>query len=225
MKLYNRKVLILFLVLLINGCGSTSMDEREVELGEEQLLSSTDVSTTFSEESFTDGTISKDIIIPITSTDGREEGLGSVAISSGTQFTDEEGEVVDNAPTLTLLQSESSTTIKENEASKTSQVVKSELKFSDKDGNKIIPTEAVEITMPAPRGSKPGDEVTVEIPNGDIEGEETQKLTLFIVDKDGNIRLVVLPHVFESLDVVIVIVERVVVLTVVQPLTGAEGSN
>ncbi len=223
---YKAKVLSLFLVLLINGCGSnSSSDKQSRSSNEEHVLSSTDVSTTLSNESFVEGATSNDVVIPIESTDGKKDEVAVVTLTSGTQFTNAGGDVIEEAPTLHVVQRESSTKIEDKDEVQTSTVIKSEIKFMDQGGNKIIPTEPIEITMTAPVGAKSGDEVKVEMPNGVNKMSEEQKLTLFIVDKNGNIRVIVLPHVFATLDVVVVIIERVVVSVTVQPLTGAEGGS
>ncbi len=220
------KVSILFVVLLINGCGSSSTTvESKPSLNEENILSVTNSSTVLDEESFVGGVAENEVVIPIASTGEKKEEVAVITIPAGTQFTNESGDVIEKAPVLQVTQRESSNTSENSQESKTTNVVKGEIKFTDEAGNKIIPTEPVAITMVAPMGSKPGDEVRVEVPDGVDKASGQQKLTLFIVDKNGNIRVIVAPHVFESLDVVVIIIERVVVSVIVQPLTGAEGGN
>ncbi len=224
---YTVKVLTLSVLLLMSGCGSSSSSEnQQPTLNEENIVSVRDVSTVLSEESFANGVLEEELTISLDSTDDDQEELAAVTLPSGTQFVTEEGVVLQKPPVLQIVQQASSTTTRESATEdKTSNVVKGEIKFVDQEGNKIIPTEPVEISMAAPAGSKPGDEVRVEIPDGVDKATGQSKLTLFIVDRDGNIRVIVAPQVFETLDVVVIIIEKIVVEVSAEPLTGAEGAN
>jgi len=225
---YIVRVSFVVFVILMSGCGSSSssVDQRPV-LNEQNVVASVEEHVILDEEALVDGVVVKDIVIPIAqeSKEGEEnKTVLEVTLVAGTAFIDSEGNPVQEPPVLQVVQKESHSIEENGNQAEISNVVKGEIRFVDAKGEKIIPTEPVEITMAAPEGSKPGDEVRVEIPDGVDKAVGQEKLTIFIVDENGNIRIVVAPTVFETLDVVVVVIEKIEVV-VNDTLTGAEGGN
>nr|MCH9740008.1 hypothetical protein [Campylobacterota bacterium] len=218
-------VLLFLTIFLISGCGSSSSTADEtLSLNENNITSSVTEVKTLDEEEFSDGVVQHDIEIPVESND---VVVSIINVSEGTQFLDSDGEVVTEAPKLVMLQRQSSSTTTTTEESTTTNIAKNEFSFVTEEGEKLVPTEPVTIAMAAPAGAKPGEKVRVEMPDDGVEKAEGQeKLTFFIVDANGNINVVVFPQAFETLDVVVIIIERVIVAVLVEPLTtGAEGGN
>jgi protein involved in polysaccharide export with SLBB domain len=77
--------------------------------------------------------------------------------------------------------------------------------------------------MKAPSGTKPGDKVRVDIPDGAIASKKTvqDKLVIFVIGANGNIHITILPEVFKRLTVVVIIVERISFVAI----TGGTGGN
>jgi len=222
------KVLMVFFVLFIGGCGSSSSTSNEtLSLDEENIVRSVTDNVSLDEQ-FVDGKIVEETKIPIK--DGSEI-LSTVIIPVDTEFTDENGNLVEAAPHLTVTQQESSTTTEEedennasNNIQRTANIVKGEYKFIS-DGTKVIPSKAIKITIAAPKGSRPGDRVRVDVPDNVEKAPGQEKLTIYIVDRNGNITVLVFPQVFEDWDVVVIIVERVIVGIDIQPLDDGTADD
>jgi len=139
-----------------------------------------------SESEFSDdGTIKRDLKVDLSD-------KMSLKVPEGTKLTDENGNVVTTPPVIELAQSDSG---------------EAKIKFSDENGNKLIPTEPVEMSIKAPDGAKAGDKVKLDIPEAeDSSAKRLNKLTLYIVDENGFINVVILPNVFKRMDVVAVVV-------------------
>lgn len=210
--------------LLMVGCGSSnSSSEQSPTLNEENIVSSVSQTQEMSETSFVDGVVVEDTVLEVVSTDS--ELNATTTIPQGTQFVDGSGTVLQSAPKLAVSQSQSSSSTEDAENTTTTNVVEGKFKFEDSSGNKVVPTEPVTLSMKAPAGALPGDEVRVETPDGVEKATGQEKLTIYIVDKNGRINMIIFPQVFETLDVVVVIVEKVIVAINVAPITGGEGGN
>jgi biopolymer transport protein ExbD len=95
------------------------------------------------------------------------------------------------------------------------------LKLVDKDGNKIIPSKPVTIAMQAPAGSKPGDEVKVDLPDGATASKRAEKLIVVVVGADGNIHVTLIPQIFKDFTVILIVIKKIVTV----PVTGGAGGN
>lgn len=114
----------------------------------------------------------------------------SMNISEGTVLQDEDGNPITKAPTLKV----------NNE--KDSKEAKTTLDFNV-DGKKVIPTEPVVVSVPAPAGAKAGDRVQIEVPD---DGSITNKLIFVIVKADGTIDIRLFPKAFRKKIVIVVVI-------------------
>lgn len=112
----------------------------------------------------------------------------TMTIPAGTVLQDIEGNPITKAPTLEVV------------AEKSTTEAKTTLNF-ELDGKKVIPTESVVISVPAPAGAKPGDIVQIEVPN---DGSITQKLIFVLVKADGTVDVRIFPAAFKKTIVIIV---------------------
>jgi hypothetical protein len=113
----------------------------------------------------------------------------TMAIASGTVFQDEDGNAIKEAPKAEVA------------VEKSKSSAKTTIDFTTSDGKKVIPTESVVISVPAPAGAKPGDTVQIEVPD---DGSITAKLILVIVNADGTVNIRVFPKAFKKTIVIIV---------------------
>ena len=116
----------------------------------------------------------------------------TMALTSGTVFRDASGTVITKAPVADVVVKKSAT--------KSTTTIKFEV-----DGKKVIPTESVVISVPAPKGAKAGDTVQIEVPD---DGSITQKLIFVVVNADGTVNVRVFPKAFEKTIVIIVEVKK-----------------
>ena len=164
----NKKVVqtlyILLLSSLLLGCNSN---------GDSNHSSSTviaDLNESISETIFQEGLIVKETTIEV-KTDEKEL-LTTVTLEENTQFEDANGVAVTEAPILVV-----KTTQEED-------VTKSVMHFNSVTGEEIVtPTKAFKVGIKAPSGAKPGDKISVKVP--DSENIELQKIIIRIVNKDG----------------------------------------
>ena len=112
----------------------------------------------------------------------------SMAISEGTVLQDIDGNPITKAPTT------------EVKVEKSETEAKTTLNF-EVDGKKVIPTEPVVMSVPAPAGSKAGDTVQIEVDDGI---ESTQKLIFVIVKADGTVDVRIFPKAFKKAIVIVV---------------------
>lgn len=115
-----------------------------------------------------------------------------MSIPEGTVLQDEDGKPITKAPTA-----EVKTEIDSKKA-------KTTIDFKV-DGKIVIPTESVVISVPAPKGAKPGDEVEIEVPD---DGSIQQKIILVIVNADGTVNIRVFPKAFKKRIVIVVMIKR-----------------
>jgi len=115
----------------------------------------------------------------------------TMVISEGTVLNDIDGNPIKKAPTLGV------------EAEKSETEAKTTIDFKV-DGKKIIPTESVVFSVPAPAGSKAGDTVQIEVDDGI---ESTQKLILVIVKADGTVDIRIFPRVFRRKGLIVIVVK------------------
>lgn len=152
--------------------------------------------------------------------------LTTAIVPQGTQFETIDGYSVSSV-NLQIAQRETETLESSVNETVTTKRVTSEYRFVDEEGNKIVPTEPIEISIAAPTGLTPGDEVEVAIFEEDNQ-EKTlinQKLTIEVVDANGNIRTIVYPYIFMGRDIVVVVVRGRIVEFREGSVTGAEGEN
>ena len=112
----------------------------------------------------------------------------TMSIPAGTVLQDIDDNPITKAPTL------------EVKAEKSETKAKTTLNF-EVDGKKVIPTEPVVFSVPAPTGSKAGDEVQIEVDDGI---ESTQKLIFVIVKADGTVDIRIFPRAFKKAIVIVV---------------------
>jgi len=132
------------------------------------------------------GAVTKDITIKAGNTGTK------LALTSGTVFQDASGNVITKAPVADVVVKKSAT--------KATTTIKFEV-----DGKKVIPTESVVISVPAPKGAKAGDTVQIEVPD---DGSITQKLIFVVVNADGTVNVRVFPKAFEKTIVIIVEIKK-----------------
>ncbi len=116
-------------------------------------------------------------------------------ISEGTVFQDIDGNPITKAPTTEVV------------TEKDEKEAKATLNF-EVDGKKVIPTESVVISVPAPAGSKDGDRVQIEVPDDGSITEKSnisQKL-IFLIVQNGKINIRVFPNAFKKAIVIVVMV-------------------
>jgi hypothetical protein len=184
------KLMILTVGLLsLAGCGSSSSSPSEVK---------SDVTKEISTDSFetTTGVITKETIIVVGESKDTET---TIKISEGTQFVDSEsGEVITEVPRVHV------TTTKSSQESLTTII------FETSDGKKVIPSEPITVSVPAPAGAKPGDRVQIKVPDdGGIKAAKiNQKLIIAIVKSDGTIEIVIDPDQFKGQVIIIIIFEE-----------------
>ena len=111
----------------------------------------------------------------------------AMTIAEGTTFTDTEGNALTKAPTA------------EVKAEKSETEAKTTIDFKV-DGKRVIPTESVVMSVPAPAGAKAGDTVQIEVPDdGSI-----QKLIFVVVKADGTVDIRIFPAAFKKAIVIVV---------------------
>ena len=112
----------------------------------------------------------------------------TMTIPAGTVLQDVDGNAITKAPSLEVKAEKSAT-----EASTT-------INF-EVNGKKVVPTESVVFSVPAPAGSKAGDTVQIEVPD---DGSITQKLIFVVVKADGTVDVRVFPKAFKKTIVIVV---------------------
>jgi hypothetical protein len=112
----------------------------------------------------------------------------AMAIPAGTVLQDIDGNPITKAPTLEVV------------AEKSETAATTTLNF-EVDGKKVIPTESVVMSVPAPAGAKAGDTVQIEVDDGI---EATQKLIFVIVKADGTVDVRIFPRAFKKTIVIVV---------------------
>ena len=112
-------------------------------------------------------------------------------IPSGTVLQDENGNPITKAPTTDV------------KVEKDSKKATTTLDFTV-DGKRVIPTEPIVISVPAPKGAKAGDEVEIKVPD---DGSIQEKLIIVIVKSDGTVDIRVFPKAFKKIIVIIVMIK------------------
>ena len=225
--MFKIKFLIASLALLsIIGCGSSSNSsiEKRPSLNENNIVATANTEARISEDRISnEGVIKEDIPIIAQSEDGTS--AVETVISEGTTFQNTKGETITTPPTVSIVQQESVEKVVQEGKETTKNVVKSEIKLTDDNGDKIIPTKPVKVNMKAPSGSKPGDKVRVDMPDGATVSKRDrvnlEKVIIVTVGADGYINITILPEIFKNLTVIVVIIERVITV----PITGGLGGN
>jgi hypothetical protein len=193
-KFFKSVVLAMSMFVLV-GCGSSSSSS--------DTAATASVNEEIPAANFANGTVTTETAV------AAQDGDTVVAVATveeGTQFTTASGEVSTEAPVLVMDAAQGAT----GEQSKLS------INFVDASGNKLVPTAPVAVSVLAPEGSAPGDKVTIDVPEGVNASSKQEKLTVFIVDGNGMINIIILPQVFVTQDVIVFIVIPPV-------LTGAQG--
>jgi len=113
----------------------------------------------------------------------------TMEIASGTVFQDAEGNAITEAPKAEVV------------VEKSTSEAKTVIDFTTADGTKVIPTESVVISVPAPEGAKAGDTVQIEVPD---DGSIQSKLIFVVVKADGTVDVRVFPSAFRKTIVIVV---------------------
>jgi len=155
------------------GCGSnSSSSEVDRAISTKYRLSEGE----FSDEGVVEKDLKVDLSIDI-----------SLKISEGTKFLDENGDIVTTSPIIELVKS---------------NLKDIKIKFKDKNENRLIPTEPIDILIKAPDGAQVGDMVELDILETKSEyGKRVDKSTLYIVDESGFIDILIYPNLFKGRDV------------------------
>jgi len=165
-------------ILFFVGCGGGSSNKVIKEV-------SSNIDTTT-------GAISEDIVVEIGDNSDKQT---SIKIPEGTEFIDIESNKTINVPNI------KATLVKDlNRGSST-------ISF-EYNGKKVIPTQPIVVSLPAPTGAKPGDSVQLEVPDGVTANkmEVSQKLITVIVKADGTVDITVFPDVLRNLLVIVIII-------------------
>jgi len=170
---------VLMAMGLLVGCGNTVSTSNETTTEAVQVLDPNAFDATT-------GAVTADTEIV-----AGETGT-TIAIAEGTVFQDSEGNPVTQAPSAAVTVTESNTEATTN------------IEFKV-DGETVIPSEPVTLSIPAPNGAQPGDEVQVEVPDGVSVAKVQQKLIFVVVGADGTINITVLPEVFQGHLVIVVV--------------------
>ena len=112
----------------------------------------------------------------------------TMTLSEGTVLQDIDGNPITKAPTA------------EVKVEKSETETKTTLNFKV-DGKRVIPTEPVVMSVPAPAGAKAGDPVQIDVPDGI---ESTQKLIFVLVKSDGTVDIRIFPKAFKKAIVIVV---------------------
>ena len=112
----------------------------------------------------------------------------TMTLSEGTVLQDIDGNPITKAPTA------------EVKVEKSETEAKTTLNF-EVDGKKVIPTEPIVVSIPAPAGAKAGDTVQIEVPD---DGSITEKLIFVVVNKDGTVNVRIFPKAFKKAIVLVV---------------------
>ncbi len=165
-----RLLIVTITIGLLTGCWDDNTTSSTVKTSSVESLDRTvfDANT---------GAVTKDTEIKSTKTGT------SLALSSGTVLQDEDGNPITKAPEAKVAVEKS-----ETEAKTTLDLTV--------DGKKVIPTESVVMSVPAPSGAKVGDEVQIDVPDDGTIGQ--QKLMFFIVQKGGFIMIRLFPKAFHG---------------------------
>jgi len=195
-QIVNTFVSLVTVVIFMVGCGGSSSATPTAS------STQAEVSNPIPTANIESGEVSTDTVIPVKAKDGKTE-LATVTLVAGTKFTNSTtNETITETPKL-VVKAEKSTE------------ARTEVSFILDDGTKVIPTEPVKISIPAPAGAKAGDKVEIDVADGITA--DTSKLTLFMVGNDGRISLFIAPRVFRGANVYVVIfVVRLQAITGVQ---------
>jgi hypothetical protein len=212
-------ILTIFSIGAIVGCGSSgSKDVRKrTSINTDGIIME---STAHANVKLADSVITDDVTIA--AKNNNQKKVVEAVIPGGTEFRDSEGELA--TPTVSLVQQEGKAEAVKDGKKEVKKVAKAEIKITDENGKKIIPSKPVEVKVKAPNGAKPGEKVYVDIPDGASIEKDTlkqEKLQLVTVGQDGYISIMVPPQMFESMTVIVIIIEKVIT----QPITGATGGN
>ena len=195
---------------LMLGCGSSSATQTEpVEI---EATQQADTNTTTL--AMNGAVVAHDVVITATTQDNKNDS--TVTVPAGTKFTDKDGKALDSVtPTLALTQDKSENT----QNTSLTKKVQTKIKLTDDKGNQIVPSEPITAKVKAPGNAKPGDKVSVSIPDDATKADGQKKLVIFIVDADGYISVKLFPAVFKKKTVILIIIEKVT------QTTGGEGGN
>ncbi|NEW60876.1 hypothetical protein GSY74_06230 [Sulfurovum sp. bin170] len=206
-----RVVIMMFAMFLIIGCGSSSSSSEGNSASKEKI---------FDEEEVSGGVVQKDLKISLYSNESKL--LTAVSITEGTQLENKNREIINN-PKLVITHGDS---IKTREDNSRLNVVKSEIKFTDGDGNKVTLTKPITLSIKAPVGSKPGDSVLVDIPDGTTVSkiQRQEKETLLYVDINGKVTVLSETNIDPEIDITITITKQADGSTITTQ-TGSEGGS
>ena len=202
-----KNLIISIVILLMVGCGSSSVNGCGCSLDEVDKRPSLDVidcsgslPITFNEEEFIDGVVQKSVDISMD-----ENGLDMlvVTIPKDTKFEDEDrtGKYIETIPRYFINQS----------YDEQNAVIKSELKFVDENCNRVFPTKTISISINVLTIATSADPIIIGMPDGSFFTE--------VVDTIGYISFNIPIEMFiEENDVLVIVVSLL-------KQTGAEGGN
>ena len=209
----NRMFSLIAISALTIGCGSSSSKVKTKEPTPLEEPTS-QAQSVIKEIPVDSGIVSQDVKVEVQSKDGKSSS--ELIVPAGTTFTDASGKKLETVtPKIIVAQDKG----EKNEGKEKKRITQTKIKFTDKNGNKIIPTKPIDVKVKAPSGAKPGDEVKVSIPEGADKVPIEKKLIIFIVDENGFISIRLYPSVFKTSTVIVIVVEKDI------PLTGATGGN
>jgi len=166
----NRKIIQIFYVLLLSfftmGCDTDEDCNCSSAVKAE-------VNERISETNFQEGLIIKETTIELRAEN--QELLAIVTLQEDTQFEDNNGVAITEAPLLVA------TIIKESD---TSELV---ISFTTVDGEVLIPTKPLIVEIKAPSIAQPQDRVNVEILDG--SGVQIPPVIIPVVSQDGFVSL------------------------------------
>jgi hypothetical protein len=123
----------------------------------------------------------------------------AMTIPESTKLTFEDGTEVTTAPTT------------KTEVKKSTEKATTTLNF-EVDGKKVIPSNPVTVSVPAPEGAVPGTLVNIEVPdNGNFSKSSARVGFKFIsvkVKSDGTVSITIKPDAFRKVIVIVVVVIR-----------------
>lgn len=211
-KLFSRMLFVTIFSLLVLGCGDSSSNPPATEATEPERLNDnvviadqtqTETQTIDDTKIGADGVLTEEVEVKVSTVDNTAQSI--VTIPQGNAFEDENGTIQTNVtPKIEVIQKKGKETTNTN----VEYSVETEIKITDVEGKKIIPTEPVIVKIKAPANAKPGDEVRLSIPEGAEKADGQEKLVVFIVDQNGFLTIRVFPQVFRNFTVVLIVLVK-----------------
>ena len=119
----------------------------------------------------------------------------TVALSEGTVFIDEDNNTISEPP-----QAKANVT-------RTQTTTTSELQLSTAQGDRIIPSEPLRVSVPAPIGARVGDRVRIEVPDGIKSVTKMEKIITAIVNPNNTVDIMIEPTVFRNFNTIPIVIK------------------